>query len=217
MVDTSGVRASLIEDVKNYVKDYMSHFDASHDYQHIVRVLALAQHIEREETMASTRVPYDRAVIILAALLHDVGDTKYVQPGGRLAEQVLLDLGADEAVAEYVQTIVENVSYSAEVKSPNKVISVLRTHPELAAVQDADRLDALGAVGIGRTFTFGGAKRREGGMEDTIGHFTAKLEKLEKMMKTDTGKKLAVERTERLRVFRGWWEEECAVVGDELN
>ncbi|KZF20746.1 hypothetical protein L228DRAFT_178442 [Xylona heveae TC161] len=97
--------------------------------------------------------------------------------------------------------------------------SILHTHPELAIVQDADRLDAIGAVGIGRTFTYGGAhgQAAAGGqgrsMSDTIDHFTEKLEKLEDMMKTRTGRRLARERTERLRVFRGWWEEEVSIVG----
>jgi uncharacterized protein len=79
---------------------------------------------------------------------------------------------------------------------------IISKHPELAAVQDADRLDAPGAVGIGRTFTFGVAKRAEGGMAGTIEHYTEKLEKLDGMMKTGTGREIVRLGTEVLRTFR---------------
>ncbi len=82
----------------------------------------------------------------------------------------------------------------------------------VAIVQDADRLDAIGAVGIARTFAFGGAKDRP--MEDTIQHFDDKLLRLESMMKTETGKVLARERTEKLQRFKEWWGEETAVTRD---
>lgn len=74
-------------------------------------------------------------------------------------------------------------------------------------MQDADRLDALGAVGIGRAFTFGGA-RGDRGMRGTVDHFQQKLERLEGMMKTDEGRRMAGERMRRVEVFKGWWEEE---------
>lgn len=78
-------------------------------------------------------------------------------------------------------------------------------------MQDADRLDALGAVGIGRAFTFGGARGNRG-MRGTVDHFQEKLERLEGMMKTDEGRRMARERTRRVKLFRDWWEEE---VGEE--
>ena len=74
-------------------------------------------------------------------------------------------------------------------------------------MQDADRLDAMGAVGIGRMFTFGGAKT-ERSMGGTMAHLDEKLVGLEGMMKTEVGKQVAGVRGERLRVFRGWWVEE---------
>lgn len=78
-------------------------------------------------------------------------------------------------------------------------------------MQDADRLDALGAVGIGRAFAYGGAKGR--GMRETMGHFEEKLGRLEGMMKTGEGRRMARERSERVAVFRGWWGEEMESVG----
>ena len=118
--------------------------------------------------------------------MHDVGDHKYAKqgkdPGDQIAE-LLVKYGASPKMAAKAQLIVENVSYSKEVKDPSKMQTVLAAHPELAIVQDADRLDAIGAIGIGRTFTYGGAKQPDRSMDGTIEHFTEKLERLEDMMK----------------------------------
>jgi len=152
----------------------------------------------------------DLHVITLAALLHDVGDKKYLeegQDGNTLVLATLLGFGAHEGLAVKVQRIVLGVSYSSEIQDPQHVQATILKYPELAVVQDADRLDAIGAVGIGRTFTFGGAKGAKH-MGETIQHFEDKLLKLEGMMKTMPGKRLARERAERLMIFKGWWEEE---------
>ncbi|MCJ1415347.1 hypothetical protein MMC32_001679 [Xylographa parallela] len=211
--------AALITRVKAFVKTYMAQpqYDASHDYNHIQRVLALAEHILSVEQTANPSVPYDPTIVTLAALLHDVGDHKY-QPTimlpsddpNTLVKATLIDLGAPLFQARYVQTIVKSVSYSHEIRDPARVRGVLLQHPELAIVQDADRLDALGAVGIARTFTYTGAKgkRTDDGMQETIRHFEDKLERLVGMMKTAEGKRLATKRTQRLKVFKEWWEEE---------
>lgn len=86
------------------------------------------------------------------------------------------------------------------------MLALIKEYPELAVVQDADRLDAIGAVGIGRAFAFGGAKGRTLG--STMEHFDDKLLKLEGMMKTDIGRRLAKERTERMALMKQWWEME---------
>lgn len=202
------VDEALIARVTDYVKEYMSHYDSSHDFNHITRVLRLAQHIQARTPNTS------QAVVTLAALLHDVGDKKYLQPGedaSRLIHATLLSLGAGDALAEKVQAICLGVSYSSEVKDPGRVVALIEEHPELAVVQDADRLDAIGAVGIGRTFAFGAAKGRD--LEDTIRHFEEKLLRLEGMMKTETGRALARERSERIRLMLEWWLLET---GDEV-
>lgn len=78
-------------------------------------------------------------------------------------------------------------------------------------MQDADRLDALGGIGIGRAFAYGGARGR--GLGETVGHFEEKLVRLEGMMKTGEGRRLARVRGERVRVFRGWVREEMGMLG----
>lgn len=222
---------ALVERVKEYVKQYMSVYDASHDYNHIVRVVGLAHQILAHSPSQN----YDSQIVILAALLHDVGDRKYLQPGQdstTIVHDLLLSFGTSPALAQTIQTIVSNVSYSNEIKNPAHVLSVIAQHPELAVVQDADRLDAIGAVGIGRCFTFGGAmygKRKAEamngnkngvgngrGLSETMDHFDEKLVLLEGMMKTEYGKLLAKERTRRLHEFMGWWEDEVDIerVGD---
>lgn len=195
----------LINKVSSYVADYMSRFDASHDYEHILRVYYLARMIATREAYH-----YNLHVIELASLLHDVGDKKYLNPGedgSTIVQNILLKFGEPMSVAKEVQEIVSYVSYSTEIEDPSKIEKFINEHPELAVVQDADRLDAIGAVGIGRCFAYTAAKGK-GSLQEAVTHFQEKLERLELMMKTRTGRAMAVERTERLRVFRRWWDEE---------
>ncbi|KAH8596381.1 hypothetical protein B0O99DRAFT_620240 [Bisporella sp. PMI_857] len=205
--------AALIPKVTDFVQKYMSKYDGSHDFNHIRRVVGLAHMIYKEKKESSPlfdEEELDLHVITLAALLHDVGDKKYLEPGqdaNTLVLATLLGFGAPEDLAIKVQRIVLGVSYSSEIKDPEQVQALVLKYPELAVVQDADRLDAIGAIGIGRTFTFGGAKGARH-MGETIQHFEDKLERLESMMKTEPGKRMARDRTARLTMFKGWWEEE---------
>ena len=137
----------------------------------------------------------------------------------RMVQFALQGHGADPILAEKVQTIVSHVSYTVEYADPHKIRGLIDNgYPELAIVQDADRLDALGAVGIGRCFTFLGAQGAklvpQGGewdMRNAIDHFGDKLERLEGMMKTETGRDMARLRMQRLKEFRDWWDEEMSM------
>jgi uncharacterized protein len=225
----------LIEAMTAYMTECMSNHDPSHNPAHVHRVVALAQQILKSEQALRPELPYDKTVVTLAAILHDIGDRKYLPAAvtatigegqrssfdpKRMVYDVLGSKGADPLLAGRVQTIVSNVSYSNEIKNPAAVRSLISQegYAELAIVQDADRLDALGAVGIARTFTFLGAqgkKMRPGEpweMDQSIEHFGEKLEKLEGMMKTETGRAMARERTRRLIEFRKWWEDEMGPV-----
>lgn len=200
----------LVQAVTEYVKSYMANYDASHDWKHILRVVGLARHIYSQ---SENRADLDLRIIQLAALLHDVGDRKYTASSTSASSppptisSLLLTHGASPAIAQTISTICSSVSYSTETKNPSQIQSVLAQHPELGVVQDADRLDAIGAIGLGRMFTYGGAKTKVT-MDETMEHLDEKLVRLEGMAKTKVGKELMRERTERLRVFRGWWAEE---------
>ncbi|KAK6509798.1 hypothetical protein TWF481_004527 [Arthrobotrys musiformis] len=222
--------ATLVPKTHAFVKDYMARYDSSHDFSHVLRVLNLAHHIAQTEQKylqsvalvapPATKVAplYDSTIITLAALMHDVGDRKYIKEGEEVDESpvktFLVGAGASEALGEKVQTIVNGVSYSKEIKDPQRVLDLIELYPELAAVQDADRLDAIGAVGIGRTFTFSGAKGSGGpGMENVLKHFEEKLLRLGTMMKTKTGKEMAEKRIQVLRDFERCWFEEKSIAG----
>ena len=190
----------------------MDRFDPSHDYRHVQRVFELAKIIEKREHRSDPTVRYRSDVIALASLLHDVGDKKYLlkdEDGETMAERLLLGFKADAALALEVQAIVNHVSYSSEIKDPDKVQRFLTQHPELAIVQDADRLDALGASGIARCFAYNAVKKNN--LDTAVAHFAEKLEKLEGMMKTRTGRQIAAVRSQRLKEFRSWWEKEAAL------
>ncbi|KAK4153905.1 hypothetical protein C8A00DRAFT_43221 [Chaetomidium leptoderma] len=203
----------LIQSITTHVKAYMQNYDASHSWDHIERVVSLAHHIYAHSDPAFQST-LDLRTIHMAALLHDVGDRKYLNPNNNNPEDthpiitLLLTLPSCPAeLATKIQTICSGVSYSSEIKDPARVTALIAAYPELAVVQDADRLDAIGAVGIGRMFTYGGAKT-ERSMAGTMGHLDEKLVGLEGMMKTVVGREVARVRGERLRVFRGWWVEE---------
>lgn len=211
-VPISPDQTALFTAINTYVHTYMSQYDSSHDYQHILRVLSNANLILQSENKTSSPTPsYDTTSLFLAALLHDVGDHKYAKPGDdvdTLVQTILLNHGASPDLAERVQTVVKHVGYTNEVRDPESVIRVLAQYPELAIVQDADRLDAIGAVGIGRCFSFGAAKFPDQAMGRAIDHFEEKLYKLGGMMKTKCGKEMARRRTEVLREFAREWKEE---------
>lgn len=194
-------------------------FDASHDFAHVQRVLSNAIAIleSEEERRKQLALPaLNPLSVLLGALLHDVEDKKYADnsadlPVGALRKAVI-DVGMSEAYAEHIQMLVDGVSYSSEVKDPERVTKLIEAIPELAVVQDADRLDAIGAIGIGRCFTFGGAKGARS-LQNSIDHFDDKLLKLEGMMKTEAGKAMAKERSSRIRDFMGWWKDEIRTAG----
>ena len=237
----------------------MASHDPSHNPQHVHRVVSLANQIlvrEKARNPSSSSAVYNADIVHLAALLHDIGDRKYLSQVAAISESirgkqqqgttttttttaaaaaaatstansseavdperlvyyVLLAHEVEEEVAEKVQMIVSHVSYTTERAKPEEVRRLIADgYPELGIVQDADRLDAIGAVGIGRCFTFLGAKGKnfcpEGlwVMDNAIEHFEEKLVKLESMMKTETGREMAKVRTARLKEFQGWWAEE---------
>ncbi|KKZ62200.1 hypothetical protein EMCG_03338 [[Emmonsia] crescens] len=220
---------TLITRMTTYMTQCMRNHDPSHNPRHVHRVVHLAHTLLASERarqpQSSSTTTYEDTVITLAALLHDIGDRKYLPTStptpissadsaiNTTVYGALLSNGADPSLAARVQKIVSHVSFSTEMKDPDVIRRLIfeEGYPELAIVQDADRLDALGAVGIARCFTYLGAKGQGKGsweLEEAIEHFGEKLERLEGMMKTESGREMARVRTERLREFRKWWVEE---------
>ncbi|RMZ91293.1 hypothetical protein DV736_g1475, partial [Chaetothyriales sp. CBS 134916] len=209
----SDSESCMIRRVYDFTEEFFRNpkFDASHDFQHVQRVVHNATVILEQEKVANPNL--DTFLVLLGALVHDVEDKKYtdgitVTTTSSPLMGMLQDYGVDQRIEPaVVKHLVDGVSYSSEIQDPAAVRALTVRIPELALVQDADRLDAIGAIGIGRCFTFSGAKRIRS-LGDSIQHFEDKLLKLESMMKTDTGRKLAADRSRRIRVFMSWWNEE---------
>lgn len=194
---------TLIENTITFVKATLANAEGGHDWFHIERVYNNATHIAKGE-------PVDELVVALGALLHDIADSKFFNGdetvGPKMATEFLISQNCDSAVIEHVVQIIKNISF----KGGNKAQEFTST--ELDVVQDADRLDAIGAIGIARTFNYGGFKNRKlydpeikpqldmtideykKSTAPTINHFYEKLLLLKDRMNTKTGKKIAEKR-----------------------
>ena len=193
----------LIEKTIRFVKKTLQDAEGGHDWWHIQRVWQNAKNIAIHERV-------NVQVVELAALLHDIADSKFYNGdetvGPSMAREFLTSQQVDDSIIQHVIAIIENVSFKGG-KEQRTFSSI-----ELDVVQDADRLDAIGAIGIARTFNYGGFKNREiynpnippnlemtkeeykKSTAPTINHFYEKLLLLKDKMITDTGKKLAEER-----------------------
>ncbi|KAF2723322.1 hypothetical protein K431DRAFT_220169 [Polychaeton citri CBS 116435] len=188
-------------------------FDSSHDFHHIERVLALTETLAASENSLHPETQLDPLLITLTAILHDVGDSKYVLKPTEVdgvkmpaptTESILLAHFAPVALASTVQLLTTNVSCSKEQKRPEEMKKLIAQYPELAIVQDADRLDALGAVGVARAFVFNGVRGEPLAKARSV--FDTRLLPREKMMRTALGQKMAKERCDFLRAFMVNWD-----------
>ena len=201
---------SLVDQVKKSIISQFEGDATGHDWHHISRVLNISRFIQSQEGG-------NLEVIELAALLHDISDHKFnggkLDEGGKIAHDLLIELGADQIIANEVKYIVDNVSYKgANTKVEMKTL-------EGRIVQDADRLDAIGAIGVARTFAYGGHKgqpmynpdsapKLHSSFEDyvssgtnTINHFYEKLLLLADRLNTETAKRMGKERHQYMEQF----------------
>ncbi len=149
-------QAEIIEKTRDYVRKTLEGQDSAHDWWHTERVWKNAQHICTEELKVSHKA--DKLVIELAALLHDLTDWKdnsgNSNIGAESARNILKELGVDnEKLLSHVYKIIQNLSFKGVSDNKSRIETL-----EGQIVQDADRLDAIGAIGIGRVFAYGGAK-----------------------------------------------------------
>lgn len=191
---------NIIAATIKFVKETLADAEKGHDWFHVERVYKNAKAINEEERA-------NGLIVQLAALLHDIADSKFhngnEEFGPQLAGNFLGRHGLPDEVIYHVQQIIRNLSYSSNLGT------VGYQSTELSVVQDADRLDAMGAIGIARAFTYGGFKNREMYNPDvppqldmskeqykrsaapTINHFYEKLLHLKDLMLTEKGKKMA--------------------------
>jgi len=209
----------ILENTINFVKQTLKGAEGGHDWWHIERVWQLARTISASESA-------DTFVVQLGALLHDIADAKFHNGdetiGAQLATDFMKKQNVSDEVIEHVVAIIDNVSFKGG-NTDQKFKSI-----ELDIVQDADRLDAMGAIGIARTFNYGGFKNREmynpliipnlnmtkeeyrNSTAPTINHFYEKLLLLKDRMNTSTGKQMAEHRhrfmEQFLEEFYAEWE-----------
>ena len=208
---------SILEKTTGFVKETLKGAEAGHDWFHIERVYKTALNINAKENG-------DLLVVTLAALLHDIADSKFnggdEEAGPLLAGKFMLGIGIPAEISTHVQLIIKNMSYKASLGT------VDFASKELDIVQDADRLDAIGAIGIARAFTYGGYKNRvmydpavlpapDQGKEayknstaPTINHFYEKLLLLKDLMKTSAGQELASKRHQFMLLYLSQFYEE---------
>lgn len=200
----------IIDETVKFVRATLQNAEGGHDWWHIHRVWLNAKKIAEHE-------PCDMLTVELAALLHDIADSKFhngdEEIGPATAGKFLTELGVDPEIITHVQQIIRHISFKSsfgEVKFQS---------PELNIVQDADRLDALGAIGIARTFSFGGFKGREiynpeippdlkmskeeykKSTNPSINHFYEKLLLLKDKMNTSAGRQMAQQRHEFMEEY----------------
>jgi uncharacterized protein len=199
-----------INKTKSFVKEQLADAEGGHDWFHIERVYNNALLISKNESV-------DTFIVALGALLHDIADSKFHNGdesiGPKIAREFLFKLNVDSTAIEHVINIIENISFKGGNES-QKFHS-----PELSVVQDADRLDAIGAIGIARCFNYGGFKNRplynpdikpnlnmtkeqyKASTAPTINHFYEKLLLLKDKMNTQTGKVIALKRHKYMEQF----------------
>jgi len=199
---------------------YGPEYDPSHDYEHIQRVVKNAKWLydTEMETNGKWAAKLDRVVVYLGCIMHDVGESKYVAKD-KTQEEVIIEMltlcGASLELATKVALIAKNVSYTNETRNSNEVKAFLAENPELAIVQDADRLDALGTIGIARCFTYGGVStvRRVQTIHRAMQMQFQRFANYVPMMKTEAGGKEAEIRFARVEATRPLWNEETDVSG----
>lgn len=213
-------KEEVILKTKNFLKEKFSSENTGHDWYHTYRVWKLSRSIAGKEPDTNLFLTE------LAALLHDIADWKFhtgnEEAGPKAAREWLEKLGVENPIIKQVEEIVRNVSFKGA-----KVLTHLKTK-EGQIVSDADKLDAMGAIGIGRAFAYGGAKNRpmhdpnikskhhhtfedyKNSKSSTINHFYEKLLLLKDRMYTNTAKKIAKHRhkilEDFLKEFHKEWE-----------
>ena len=203
------INSDIIAQTKVFVKKTLEGAEGGHDWFHIERVYNNTMLLAKDEAV-------DQLIVALGALLHDIADAKFYNGdetvGPRMATEFLESIEVDAEIIDHVVKIINNISFKSSLNADGATVAKPLTSLELQVVQDADRLDAIGAIGIARAFNYGGFKNREmynpeilpnvkmtkeeykKSTAPTINHFYEKLLLLKDKMNTETGIKLAAQR-----------------------
>lgn len=186
---------NILQQTKKFVLSQMGKNDAAHDTEHILRVVTLTQ------KLCSAHPQADPFRTELLAWLHDMNDDKLESNIGKsFLSAFLQEIGADAATICFITEALPYISYRKHPKlSPDIPL-------EIRIVQDADRIDAIGAVGIARTFAYGGAKNRS--LSDSLNHFDEKLLLLYDLLNTEEARRIALPRHEFLKAFYAQYKSE---------
>jgi uncharacterized protein len=209
----------IVSNTITFVKEELKHAEGGHDWFHIERVYKNTLLISKEEKV-------DVFVVSLAALLHDIADPKFYNGdetiGPRVAQKFLEEQKVHKEVITHIINIIRHISFKNSFDKTRKKF----TSKELEVVQDADRLDAIGAIGIARCFNYGGFKNRalynpaispnlnmskeeyKNSDAPTINHFYEKLLLLKDKMNTVAGKKIATSRHIYMEEFLKQFDDE---------
>ena len=185
----------ILEKTREFVLSQMANNDAAHDCDHILRVVALTKQLCAAYPQANAF----RAELL--AWLHDMTDDKLASNIGITSiSEFLRSISVTEENIRFVAEALPYISYRKHPRlSPDIPL-------EIRIVQDADRIDAIGAVGIARTFAFGGAKNR--GLEDSLAHFDEKLLLLYDLLSTEEARRIALPRHQFLQAFYAQYRQE---------
>ena len=189
----------LIIETNNFVENYMKKYDCSHNYKHVVRVKNMALEIADSENLNDK----DKFIIILASLMHDISDHKYSD--NETQENILREFFKDKISNEDLEEIIfitSNTSLSKEYRNiqndnPRKINY---ENIRLKCVQDADRLDSLGSIGIARYFMFGVIKNKSN-MKEIVDDLENRTNILLEYIKTDYAKNIAEEKSKIIRLY----------------
>ncbi|HLP72831.1 MAG TPA: HD domain-containing protein [Bacteroidales bacterium] len=190
-------KKEIISKAEEFVKEKMKNYDPGHDWSHVERVRNLAGIINSD-------LRADPFILDLAAILHDSADSKF--PGGTRYDEIVnfLESSGQSAITARLINVIRNISFSN--KNPEGDLN----DPVYLVLQDADRLDAIGAIGVARAFSYGSYRKNKlyepgdehgGKPGTTIHHFYDKLLKLTELMNTEEGRRLAEERHRFLEKF----------------
>jgi uncharacterized protein len=188
-------KEEIINITEEFAKNYMKRYDDSHSFEHALRVKNMATRLAIAENLKDEQI----FIIQLAALTHDVNDSKYNNNSEDTQENILRglfnNLINDKILLENIINTACNVSLSIELANKNNIKSI-----ELDCVRDADRIDSLGAIGISRYFTYGIVKRQSD-ISSIIKNIENRTNILMNNISTDMGKKISSEKYKIIRMF----------------